>query len=325
VGLPHRRDKLPKEKIALIKTKGDGVDTKVHQENIIAASSPNRSAPDAANTSQMPQCPLCGGQKSQVCELFFIHPYPGVDEKHSHVSGYQYKEIEVLDASHSYAEAKHGDVFLEDILRDCSEARSVLDVGCGTGYLLERLAAYSHLRRVGIELNHERAEFARKVAGCEIFEIPVESFDTHEKFDIITLINVFSHIPSLDSLLNGLRRLLNPNGKLLIRTSEMQRGVNKWAQFSWGIPDDIHFLGMGTLDYICRRYDFCINKHVMHPFSEKAFQTNRWLAKGRSPAKNLLKQIAVHTPLAMPLLRQFYKLIAGDKFYLSYIVLTLNL
>jgi SAM-dependent methyltransferase len=247
-----------------------------------------------------------------------------VDEKHSHVSGYQYKELEILDATHSYAEAKHNDVFWEDLLGDCSEARSVLDVGCGTGYLLERLAVYLHLRRVGIELNHERAEFARKVARCEIFEIPVESFDTHEKFDIITLINVFSHIPSLASLLIGLQGLLNPNGKLIIRTSEMRRGVNKWAQFSWGIPDDIHFLGMGTLDYIRDRYNFCVDKHVMLPFAQRAFQANRWRAEGRSPAMNLLKQVVVYTPLAMPILRQSYKLLAGDKLYLSYIVLTLG-
>ena len=286
----------------------------------------------------MPTCPLCGRQESdhaffkkgydlrccRSCELFYIYPYPGVDEKHGHVSGYEYKEIEVLDVTRSYAEAKHGDVFLEDVLGDCSQARSVLDVGCGTGYLLERLGVYPHLRRVGIELNHERAEFARKVAGCKIFEIPVESFDTHDKFDVITLINVFSHIPSLDSLLTGLRGLLSSNGKLIIRTSEMRRGVNRWAQFSWGIPDDIHFLGMGTLDYIRKRYNFCVDQHVMLPFAQKAFQANRWKAKGRSTAMNLLKQVVVYMPFAMPLLRRTYKLIAGDKFYLSYIVLTVS-
>jgi hypothetical protein len=39
---------------------------------------------------------------------------------------------------------------------------------------------------------------------------------------------------------------------------------------------------------------------------------------------NLLKQVVAHTPLAMPILRQSYKPLAGDKLYLSYIVLTLG-
>lgn len=314
------------------------MEAKLLQQNDAAASRPSLTAANAARGSETPGCPLCGERKNQhvlfergydlrscqVCELFFIHPYPQVSDQHGHVSSYEYKEIEVLDVTKSYSAAKRGDPFLEELLRDCAEASSVLDVGCGTGFLLECLAAYPHLRRVGVELNHERAEFARKVGGCEILEIPMEDFGTREKFDAITLINVFSHIPSFDALFNGIRGLLTQNGKLFIRTGEMRRGVNKWAQLSWGIPDDIYFLGMKTLDYICQRYKFRIDKHVMLPFVEAAFQPDRWQVKGRSPARNFLKQAVAQTPLALPLLKQSYRLIAGENSYLSYIVLTLS-
>ena len=54
--------------------------------------------------------------------------------------------------------------------------------------------------RIGIELNPEAARFARRVSGCPIFETPFEEFRSGRKFDVITMINVFSHVPSFDAM-----------------------------------------------------------------------------------------------------------------------------
>lgn len=108
------------------------------------------------------------------CHLFYIHPYPHAFENHhKQVETYAYDNLKILDAKNHYA----GEVgFYRDYFGPIDEqvngTSSFLDVGCGTGRLLE-LFVGRNLYRAGIELNHSRAAFARSVAKCEIFEQPI--------------------------------------------------------------------------------------------------------------------------------------------------------
>jgi hypothetical protein len=135
--------------------------------------------------------------------------------------------------------------------------------------------------RVGIELNAAPAEYARKMAGCEIHEVPFEEFRSDNKFDVITMINVLSHIPP-DGLFSSVRSLLESHGKLILRTSEMSKDASRRSQFDWGIPDDLHFLGLTTLDFICQKYGFKIAKRIRTAYSDEVFLPARWKSPGRS-------------------------------------------
>ncbi|UCH95916.1 MAG: class I SAM-dependent methyltransferase, partial [Candidatus Aminicenantes bacterium] len=203
---------------------------------------------------------------------------------------------------------------------------SVLDIGCGTGRLLELLGQKGNLLRVGIELNIERASFARKTAQCDIYQIPVEKFIRHQnrEFDIITLMNVLSHIPSFDRLFDAIHSLLADHGKLILKVGECTRNVKKDAYHDWGIPDHLHFLGMNTLAFICREYGFKILRHERLPLSEELFSKDRWETPGRSPIRNIIKQVVAATPLALPLLKKIYDLRSGQAVYSSFVVLTQN-
>ena len=287
---------------------------------------------------QIPVCPLCKSQDNEecfsergytlcacrVCELFFIHPYPSSnDHVHNRVSEYTYDEIEILDPLNHYrAEVQDYKRFFPFIARECEGARSVIDIGCGTGHLLERLAVYPELFRAGIELNAARAEMARKVSGCEIYQIPIEKFTSETTFDVITMINVLSHIPSFDSLFSSIRSLLSKNGKCILKTGELKKEVRKGDIFDWGIPDHLHFLGLSTIDFICRRYGFRVRRHERIPLSEELFSPYTWKSPGRSSVRNVMKRIVVHTPFALPVLARLYDMTHGRRIYSSFIVLT---
>ena len=287
--------------------------------------------------SALPVCPLCKAQDNEerfvdhgyslrlchMCELSFIHPYPEIDAQHRRVSVGQYEEIELLDPSRRYlSEIAYFKRRFPMIAEECRGARSVLDVGCGTGHLLERLSVFPELHRQGLELNAAPAEYARRVANCEIHQIPLEEFKANSKFDVITMINVFSHIPTFDGLFNSARSLLQPGGKLILWTSEMGRGATRWSQFVWGIPDDLHFLGLRTLDFACQKYHFKITRRTRIAYADEVFLPSRWKQAGRSRFRNTIKYAVAATPLALPALKVLYNALVGKELFLSFIVLT---
>lgn len=288
--------------------------------------------------SQTCICPLCNSRDNDIrfkekdyqllacnsCGLLFIHPYPiEVNRIYKQVSNYSYEKIKILDTARHYnAEVEFYRRYFPLFERECKNASSILDVGCGTGHLLERLKAYPQLRRVGIELNSARAAKAKDRADCKILETPIEKMPKNGKFDVITMINVLSHIPSFDSLFVAIRSLLNKKGKLILKVDEMRNDVQKKDIFDWGIPDHLHFLGMDTLEFICRKYGFKICKHSRVPYSQELFSQERWKSPGRSKIRNFVKKIVLFIPFALPLLAKIYEMMNGRRLYSSFIVLT---
>lgn len=282
-------------------------------------------------------CPLCGKQENKKCfsernydvlackncELFFIHPYGS--NVHEKVLTYDYDNLEILDpvrnhvASKSYYKKK----YLSYIKNECTNAKSILDIGCGTGALLELLYEENpNIQMVGIELNIERAQLAKKVTNCEIYQVPIEKFVYDKKFDVITMINVLSHIPSFDNLFNSIHNLIAPDGKLILKVGEMAVDVKKDAVFDWGIPDHLHFLGINTMQFICSKYGFKIISHKKQPLSADLFSFSRWITPGRNSIRNIVKRLVASTPLALSILRKLYDIRHKKKIYSSFIVIS---
>ncbi|HKV03881.1 MAG TPA: class I SAM-dependent methyltransferase [Candidatus Acidoferrales bacterium] len=290
----------------------------------------------AASAAALVICPLCGAVENEtaftdsgcelrvcrVCELFFVHPYPSGHRQHEQVVNGKNDAIELLNCDRRYAgERLYYDRHFSSIAEECEGAASLLDVGCGTGNLLERMAARPGLYRAGIELNPQAARMARRVAGCEITQAPFEDFQCRRRFDVITMINVLSHIPSFARMFRAFRAALAPGGKVILRTSEMTRNVSRWNQVHWGIPDDLHFLGAGTLDFLCAKYGFSVTRRVRTPYEEELFRHSRWQQMGRSAWLNLAKCAAVRTPGALPALKRLYQAALGQRLFVSFIVL----
>lgn len=98
----------------------------------------------------------------------------------------------------------------------------LLDVGCGTGYLLE-YAKSRGFSVEGVEPNIDAANYAnRTLGGCPIKtgEYKKEIFPAGS-FDLITVIHVIDHVMSPKSLLETAQYHLKPGGYLFVATHNM--------------------------------------------------------------------------------------------------------
>jgi SAM-dependent methyltransferase len=210
-----------------------------------------------------------------------------------------------------------------DLGRKYVPAGSWLDVGCGGGLLLS-LAKQAGYSGEGIELTADRRAVAAEVTGMTIHGEPVEDIGfADDSFDVISLINVFSHLTSPAATLAELHRILKPDGVLVLATGEMTAGVQKSHMFNWNLGDHLYFLGDRTMAEYGRRVGFDIAHHDRAWLPDQLY-TRDWLRlKGRSPVRNAMKTAVLRTPGAFPAFRAvMLRRAAGSAAHASLFALT---
>ncbi len=132
------------------------------------------------------------------------------------------KAAEVYDGDHAGIYEMCRDDYppiLDELKKDGFE--DLLDVGCGTGPMVELLASeFPDGRYTGLDLtprmievaNAKGIENARFVVG-DAENLPFDD----ESFDAIICANSFHHYPNPQAFFDGVARVLRPGGKLVLR------------------------------------------------------------------------------------------------------------
>jgi 2-polyprenyl-6-hydroxyphenyl methylase/3-demethylubiquinone-9 3-methyltransferase len=111
----------------------------------------------------------------------------------------------------------------------------MLDVGCGTGFLLEQLARRGY-RGVGIDLSPESVAIARRrledLGVADRVRVDVGSaYEPPEgPFDLVTLTDVLEHLEDPRACLRAIRERLAPAGLLVVSTPNRRSlpGARRW-------------------------------------------------------------------------------------------------
>lgn len=127
-----------------------------------------------------------------------------------------------LEASLSKDDVAYEDVFIDRIkryLKEIKEGDIILDAGCGTGRLLNRI---NHITEkhvlVGFDLSAENIKIA-KAANKEIDFIVADIAAPplmNKRVSMILVVRVFHHLLTIEENIHELLALLNPSGIMLI-------------------------------------------------------------------------------------------------------------
>ncbi|RPI72574.1 MAG: glycosyltransferase, partial [Desulfobacteraceae bacterium] len=129
------------------------------------------------------------------------------------------------------------------------EGRSVLELGCGTGELLEALKPS---RGVGIDFSGGMLEEARrKFPHLEFRQMDIDTLETWEEtFDIIVLSDVIGHLQDIETVLKRIKHFCRPDTRIVIsyynflwepvlRLGELLKLKMPQKQQNWLSPEDI--------------------------------------------------------------------------------------
>ncbi len=102
-----------------------------------------------------------------------------------------------------------------DLLKGTARGSDVLEVGCGTGLLLDRIAGVADSAR-GIDISPGMLEQARErgldvVEGCAT-DLPFES----ESFDVVYSFKVLAHVEDIEAAMDECSRVVRPGGQLFL-------------------------------------------------------------------------------------------------------------
>lgn len=113
----------------------------------------------------------------------------------------------------------------------------VLEVGCGTGHWLARLAAQGH-RVAGLDASEGMLAKARAaLPDVELAHGRAESLPWPDaRFDRVVCVNALHHFGDRDAFLREARRVLRPGGGLLTIGLDPHNGEDHWWIYDWFEP-----------------------------------------------------------------------------------------
>lgn len=130
-----------------------------------------------------------------------------------------------------------------------------LDIGCGFGEFIEALQCYSgdNLSITGIDPNQAKIHSARK-QGLTVKSVGLDELD--DKYDFISLLNVYSHLANPEEFLNKLRKYLTQEGELLLQTGHICHLPKEHHPKPYDLPDHLSFANKEIVVNILERLGF---------------------------------------------------------------------
>ena len=191
-----------------------------------------------------------------------------------------------------------------DILPPHGRCR-MLDVGCGTGFLL-----YKHKdlgwETWGVEMSPTAAEIARQ-AGLRVTTGQIGRVDLPQgHFDLIVMMHTLEHVDNPAHVLDRLRPLLASGGQVMIEVPNIDcLGLRIWGSYWFALDLPRHFshFSIADLEHLATNTGYRIVRRLARPVAEwhgpsldywledRDWFPNRWQGRNLAERAHLAKWV----------------------------------
>lgn len=160
-------------------------------------------------------CDNCGWGPSAV--LGFPSFAPEQTDPLGHYPKDAYAELYEVEAG-SFWFRNRNSLILKTLTKQFPDATCLLEIGCGTGFVLAGIAASNpRLRLAGSDLHHEALSYAKvRLPGVTLLQMDAGNIPYVEEFDVICAFDVLEHIPHDEVALKQIHQALKRQGGVLI-------------------------------------------------------------------------------------------------------------
>lgn len=127
-----------------------------------------------------------------------------------------FSQLAQLEASNFWFRARNR-LITWAIARYFSDARTFLEIGCGTGFVLSEIEQkFPDLKLFGSEIFTAGLDIVEKRSSATLFQMDARSIPFENEFDLVGAFDVLEHIEADEVVLRQIHQALVPGGGLLL-------------------------------------------------------------------------------------------------------------
>lgn len=233
--------------------------------------------------------------RDETIDLVFTFPQPKEDQLAAYYESEDY--ISHTDSSRSLFEKAYQfvkQIALKNKLKCINELHQakgiLLDIGAGTGDFLA-VAKQNGWQTIGVEPNDKAKKIAQN-KGVELIQA-TNSLADHS-IDVITMWHVLEHVPNVENQIKELRRLLKPNGCLIIAVPNFNSYDAKYYDSFWAafdVPRHLWHFSRKAIKALFERENFHLEKTL--PMLFDAFYVALLSEKYKTGKMNFIKATVI--------------------------------
>jgi SAM-dependent methyltransferase len=160
-------------------------------------------------------CPQCGFEPQ--ARNGFVAWGPQLADSNDGFHREDFAALAPVEAQHFWFRARN-DLILWALGRYAPGFQSLLEIGCGTGFVLTGIARlFPKVRLVGTEVFVEGLAFAgARVPAAELMQMDARALPYVDEFDVVAAFDVIEHIDEDELVLRNLYRATKPAGCCIV-------------------------------------------------------------------------------------------------------------
>lgn len=191
--------------------------------------------------------------KCDQCSFVFVFPIPN-----NRILSLFYKKFDYQNPEIAENVIRNDARRSLSIIRKYIKKGSLLDLGCGRGYLLDE-ARNQGWEVYGVDYSKNVLEYSRSKLALEVEEGNIVKFRTNRKYDVIVINQVIEHFSNPKFLIDTARLALKTGGIVYIATPNINSYLSRFKKeaFDYIIPPEhLSYFSKKSLNYLLSSLGF---------------------------------------------------------------------